>query len=1067
MPTSTQSSPSVRRCLALLASACIAFFASAQAERDSFLGSPYFSVYEPTSIGSQHGLNHISIDPFGRILVASGANVLAFDGNVWLTYTPKELSVSQESFSIHTIGLAPNGKLYASTTTGIHQLSFAAGKRYELRSIADVEQHHHQGVSTLLELVTDGDIFYFYGQGSIAELDTATESVRFVQETSSSIASAALHQNSLYAFGVDGKALKREGNQWRALGSGEILRYREGIRSAESWPGVGLLLGPDISGLQRLDEEAGIVPWPSEIDQLETHRILDMEPISDQVLALSVANNGIFLINRKGEVIQCLSRSIDYRFGQANHLIHAGNGVVWAISESSVIRVDFLKPLTDISKLLPYATTYPRIFWHRDRMHVVSDSKLVGAITSQGGALLGFERLASELPSRILNAISVEDGILCATVDGVFLLRDDQRAQQIAGVAESTLVVRHPDYPNQAVAIGGQEYRLLKREDGQWRATSFSRPSRGLSYDAVLDKDGVIWLELGVGAVARLEMRPDSFDVRRLGAAEGLANYWVNIWQLGERTLFGVGSDMEYQVWDANTQAFTPVKEKIASGIFRDYPGVTRPVLDSESRLWVPTNSNHVILRMEEDGSISRDTETLASIQNERLLWVRARGEGIWLTGKNKIFHFNTAYEKPLPNLPETSIVSIEDPNTDTLLFDGLSDQLSDERAIAYRNNSLLIHAATPTIAYPHDISHQYRILGKSRYWHRFSTPESLALTNLLEGDYRIQIRAVSNNTYGAPTEFSFTIFPPFYRSAYAYFLYLLTFGILLYIGVRFIRTRAERRNKLLQSVVDLRTRELRVANDELKTLVRKAESATIAKTAFLHNVSHEMRTPLNGIIGPSTLLLRSAKDADSRTLAKLAKESGERLAGIIEKLLLFAEAEGNDLNSDVSSFHIQETLSELLSEFEEIAQQKQLELQLRIEPSTPRYWFGQSAKVRQALRILLENALKFTESGCVNLSAQRITNIKEGEFLVIEVSDTGIGIKKELLKSLFEPFQQGRDKGGNKHSGTGIGLAICQQLVLSMNGQIEVESEEENGALFRITLPQNVLSKNKRQSAI
>ena len=1033
---------------------------SAQPPDDSskrLAGSPFFTVYEPTVTGARSGISSLGLDALGRILLTSGSSLITFDGNTWTEYSIADPQNRGDSFVIYTTGLSPSGNLYCTSNEGIHRVDFLADNRYALETLAGADEHLERGVTALRASVIAGDVIYFYGHGAIARLDTRDESVAFVQGALDTIASLAVHEDQVYTFGVGGEAFVRSDDQWQPVGMDSGGAFREGIRAAESWPGAGLFLAPDISSLMKLEPEAGVVNWPSELDELETHRVIDLEPLSPETLAVSVASKGIFLLNGEGQVIQVLDRSIDYRFGQARKLLHLGNGVVWAISEQSLIRVNFLAPLTDISILLPYAVTYPRLLWHGDELHIVTDEKIVKAETFDGGALKGFTRRGEAIPNQILNAISVEEGILCAAVDGVYLLKDDETVEEVARVPQSTLVVRHPEFPDQVVAMGGEEYRLIARRNGQWVPTEVTKPSPGLSYEARTDQNGVVWVELGTGKVVRLTIEDGNFDLQVLTEEDGLGRYWINVWKLDQQVYFSVGPTLEHLKWDPQQQGFVSAELELIRGLSGRYSGVSRPAIDTLGNLWVPTTANHAVLRLQPDGSYEEDMLTLASIQNEVLLRALPdTGGQVWLVGARKVFHYDPQNLSPPANPPLTSLYRIEDPTHSATLYDWRSPRPLEDGllTVPYKHNDLLLKVTTPTIAHRQPAEHQYFLEGHSGGWVSFPTADQLPLSNLDEDLYSLRIRPVFGNTPGEEVSLAFEILPPIYRSPLAYLIYvLLGFVALLLVGLA-LRYRAERKNRALQRLVNLRTRELEVANTELKQLVRKAESATNAKTTFLHNVSHEMRTPLNGIIGPAALMMRQLKDEDTRSFVEIIKDSAERLRKIIEELLVFSENEAFSESNDITTFNLRELVGQLREEFAAEAVRRQLALDVSIRPRTPRYWEGDAAKIRQALRILLENALKFTEAGRVSLNASKENGDGNSVKLTFEVADTGIGISPELRNELFEPFHQGVDKVKGKHEGTGIGLAICQQLVLSMQGSIEVRSEPGDGSVFRLAIP-------------
>jgi signal transduction histidine kinase/ActR/RegA family two-component response regulator len=235
----------------------------------------------------------------------------------------------------------------------------------------------------------------------------------------------------------------------------------------------------------------------------------------------------------------------------------------------------------------------------------------------------------------------------------------------------------------------------------------------------------------------------------------------------------------------------------------------------------------------------------------------------------------------------------------------------------------------------------------------------------------------------------------------------------------------------------------------EKSHLVRKAEAAVHAKDAFLANISHEIRTPMNSILGMAQLAYKAESDPRQREYLKKIQSSGEHLLGIIDDILDISKIDAGKLAVEVVDFELLKVIDTLNNLIAKKAEDKQLKLTIEVDADVPRYLRGDPLRLCQVLTNLVNNAIKFTESGEVTV---RIKQQGEGKTarLYFEVQDTGVGMSRDEIAMLFQPFQQTDSSVTRKHGGTGLGLFICKQLVEMMDGgKIGVESFPDHGSTF------------------
>ena len=233
----------------------------------------------------------------------------------------------------------------------------------------------------------------------------------------------------------------------------------------------------------------------------------------------------------------------------------------------------------------------------------------------------------------------------------------------------------------------------------------------------------------------------------------------------------------------------------------------------------------------------------------------------------------------------------------------------------------------------------------------------------------------------------------------------------------------------------------------------KRADEANRAKGRFLANVSHEMRTPLNGVIAMADLLRETTlKDAQQEIVETLANASQLALAQI-EDVLDAAKIEAGRVQIETRPFDLGRLLSNSVKIIAPQGRYKGLKVVTNIDPSVARWFAGDPHHLRQVLLNLLANAVKFTERGEVALSCRTLSKTSNGAIVRIEVKDTGIGIPKDKLATIFEPFTQADDSVTRVYGGTGLGTTIARQLVILMGGSLGVESVVGVGSTFWVEL--------------
>ncbi len=394
---------------------------------------------------------------------------------------------------------------------------------------------------------------------------------------------------------------------------------------------------------------------------------------------------------------------------------------------------------------------------------------------------------------------------------------------------------------------------------------------------------------------------------------------------------------------------------------------------------------------------------------------------------------------------------------------------------VPYSRRSFSVGFAALSFVNEDSARFRYRLNGLDPTWTETRQNEA-HYPGLPPGPYSLEVQASAPGGKWSPqaARMSFTIQPPWWLAWWAMTGEVLLAGVsarLLWAWR--VRNILSRQNELERAVED-RTRKLlqeqqnaleeksRAEHEkeiveaqkvEIERLLHESRQAARAKSEFLANISHEVRTPLNGIMGMTELVLRSGVNEDQSECLRLVKTSADALLTVINDVLDFSKIEAGKLDLDLLEFSLEELLRDTLTPLQVGARGKGLELQWRVAPGIPARVVGDCGRLRQVLTNLAGNAIKFTERGSIGVDVDAENGSAGPLRLHFQVRDSGIGIPAEKQALIFEPFRQADGSTSRRYGGTGLGLAICQRLTGMMGGKVWVVSQAGAGSVFHFTI--------------
>lgn len=469
--------------------------------------------------------------------------------------------------------------------------------------------------------------------------------------------------------------------------------------------------------------------------------------------------------------------------------------------------------------------------------------------------------------------------------------------------------------------------------------------------------------------------------------------------------------------------------------------------IDEDNNIWVGTNRGLNRIKFQ-DGSrkkFSIDAITAFDGLGENAVQSVKIVDGRVIAATNHGFSmFDVVEAENPPSPPRIKISGIR-----------IQDQVRDlvpSYEIPWSERKVEIDFSAITFKDPEQIMYNYRWVEQDTNWSTTFLP-GIQMNALPSGRNTLEVRAQTREGIWSTEIATLSIYvkPAIWQRWWFIPGCLLVLGLIVYLIIRYRTNQLQRSREELTREVLARTRDLEMANEEVLKQKEKAEAADQAKSEFLATMSHEIRTPLNGVIGLTDLLLQSQLDKQQKDLAGNIQLSGNMLLSLINDILDFSKIEAGKLEIEAEPLNIRDCVEQVVQMQFMAADKKGLEIRAEMAADLPEAIQSDVVRIRQILINLLGNAIKFTEKGGVYLEVRRKPEVdRDGKVgLEFSVRDTGIGIPKEKIVTLFDRFQQVDTSITRKYGGSGLGLAICARLVNMMGGEISVSSIPGEGSTF------------------
>lgn len=784
-------------------------------------GAPAFVVLGPEAMGISTVPTDLQVLPDGRILLVAQREIAFGDGLRWEVFRAADGQSGLSSL----VAVDVDGQIYAGTEGGIARVDLGEDARWRLTLVVDLRPELGPRNANLNSVAIIGDTWYWHsGNGAVVTWRPG-QSARVAASGSSIERIFGWKQNVFFSEGSSGALLELNGAgaATRLFDPGDVS---ETVASAVPLADGRMLLGTVSSGMKIFDGKT-FQPFAPDSLLSARRRIDDLCPVGDGLFAAAVDSIGVVFFDREGRIVQTLERALDHRLARVKRLRYAADGVLWVLLGEGVARVEHPSPFSDYAPLLASGLGFAQPVRHRGKLWMLSEGHAMRAVYDASGRLERFQE--DTPPGKFLFTLAEADGQLFASNDaGIFAYESGAWTLVLPGIVNARIGFAPPTNRGLPYVARG-EYGFIERtaEAGRYTAHRVTVPGLGDNYNAVADRTGIVWLELGASRVGRFDPRSTTATFTVFDRAAGLTPGWAEIYVLDGVARFQLSATHLH--FDEADQRFVPDAD-----FARSFPQLQsvqgRPLKDRSGRLWHTSNGRaHVTA----PGSTTPQPIPGGFSPMEYI--VEENGVA-WLFGNRRLARLDLRVQ-PLPPRPLRALItSVQFAANNRRIFRPAASL----GAVSYADNSLVVHFAAPANPFESPVTFEVMLEGAGTPWVATGSVGSATFDRLKEGRYAFRVRPVAGEgRTGEEARLEFEIRPPWFRTTLARTAFGLGAIGLFAFAAWFSAFLQRRENERLERLVAERTEELNHTNVQLSRQIVE----TTEKSAALSSSEERYRT--------------------------------------------------------------------------------------------------------------------------------------------------------------------------------------------------------------------------------
>ncbi len=1006
------------------------------------IGLPVVQNYTPQEYGAHRQNWQIAQASNGMLYFANGKGLLSFNGEDW------DLTLMPNRGHVRSLAVDEKGTVFVGANNNFGKLvTNSSGERKFQSFLPQIDSFDHN-FGRIRKTISTKDGVYFQAYHRIFRIFGNTiKTWRF----STTCYRIFYVHNKLYAIDLDRGLLVLKDDEFVSAKQGSFLKQ---TRVSILLPfEEKMLIGTRDKGLFLYNHHQ-FTPFKTDADHVFREFGLYEGLISndDKIVLSTHSNDGIYVLDKNGITQSTINQNTGLVSGNVLSIFEDKQFSFWVGLQEGIARVDFDSPYSVFDDRIGLEGTIQSITDFGGEIYAASSEGLI----KLGSGPINTISEVGNINSYCWDLESWNDQLIIASTNGAYSLQGNKmlslqsRANFVSAISRSV---------HDSLAI------LLALDDGlsyqRWNGVEWTEVGRiegisGAVREVLEDGKGVFWLKTRSNGLFKITiplqgpyLNFDEFHIHHFDHQKGVPQGENNIFKIDENLLVRSEEDSIY-IFDRSVDRF--VSALSWRNRFGLEEGLVLPKSNAQQGvLWLDyfVDGKKWLLKAEKkpDGIYSIEKFPFSS---KMLNFKDPYGNEVFFSNENHLWFggmkgiLQADLDQLVANSEELPLLITEVHSTKEPVFILGTDL--DKKEIGFQNNDLSFKFSSPFYQDKEYLQYAVYLDGYDNGWSTWSDQSEKNYTNLPSGKYTFQVKAKNDfDNLSEVMKFSFTIHPPWFVSPWAIIVYFLLAGILIW-GIIYLRSAKLRKEQLrLEKLVHERTEEIKKQAEEINELYE-------VKNRFLANISHELRTPLTLILGPVEQLLSAITENTQKKQLTWVHQNSKKLLKLINQLLDLSKIEAGKLELQTKQQDLVKFCKYICSAFESLAKQKKVNLIFESSMDQLEVFFD-AEKMEQVLNNLLNNALKFTEKGQVKVTIEMAENVQES-FAKITVQDSGIGIRDKQLPYIFDRFYQADQGEDTFYKGTGIGLALCKELVELHSGRIEASSVIGKGTTISIFLP-------------